>query len=86
MEGTAWQEWRKLSNPGFSASHLIKLVPMIVQEASIFMSLLAEHEAKGDVSHVKELTDNLTMDIIGQIVVYVGYVSHKYPPDHIAGT
>lgn len=66
MEGEMWKSWRGIFNPGFSAAHLISLVPAIVQEAKIFCDILRE---TNEVFPMKRLTDNLTMDIMGKIVM-----------------
>lgn len=45
-------------NPGFSASHLMPLVPGIVKETRTFLSLLDDHTHKRDVLQMKQLTVN----------------------------
>lgn len=69
MDGQEWKYWRTLFNPGFSASHLMTLVPNIVQEALVYCDVLEEHAAKQGVFQMKTLTDNLAMDVIGKIVL-----------------
>lgn len=66
MEGKVWKSWREIFQPGFSAAHLIPLVLAIVQEVRVFCDILREIN---EVFPMKRLTDNLTMDIIGQIVL-----------------
>lgn len=66
MEGEMWKSWRRIFNPRFSAAYLISLVPAIVQEVNIFRDILRE---TNEVFPMKKLTDNLTMDMIGQIVL-----------------
>ena len=36
IEGKEWRTWRNISNPGFKIGHLMKLVPEMVKEVSIF--------------------------------------------------
>ena len=69
MEGATWKFWRGVFNPGFSAQHLMGLVPGIVREAQTFAELLGEHAEKGDMIRMKRLTDNLALDVIGTVVL-----------------
>lgn len=69
MDGEEWKYWRDMFNPGFSASHLLSLVPEIVKETRTFLNLLDDHAHKPDIFRMKNLTDNLTMDIIGKVVL-----------------
>ena len=69
MNGQEWKYWRSIFNPGFGASHLISLVPGIVSETEIFCDLLQSHAQKQDVFRMKQLTDDLAMDVIGKIVL-----------------
>ncbi|KAL8645886.1 MAG: hypothetical protein Q9210_006462 [Variospora velana] len=69
MDGPEWKYWRSVFNPGFSANHLMKLVPEIVKETTVFCEILQEHAAKQDIFRMKSLTDNLAMDVIGRVVL-----------------
>lgn len=69
MDGQEWKYWRDMFNPGFSASHLMTLVPDIVKEAMVFLDVLNDHAIKQDVFRMKGLTDDLAMDVIGRVVL-----------------
>lgn len=69
MNGQEWKYWRDVFNPGFSASHLMTLVPDIVKQTMVFLDILHDHATKQDTFRMKNLTDNLTMDIIGKVVL-----------------
>ncbi|KAI9794418.1 MAG: hypothetical protein M1816_005488 [Peltula sp. TS41687] len=69
MEGQLWKTWRTIYNPGFSAGHLMTLVPDIVKETTIFCDILREHARNQDIFPLKEATDNLTMDVISRVVM-----------------
>ena len=69
MDGREWKYWRNIFNPGFSASHLMTLVPEIVRETMVFCEVLHDHAKKQDIFPMKALTDNLAMDIIGKVVL-----------------
>jgi hypothetical protein len=69
LEGQGWKQWRNVYNPGFSASHLIHLVPQIAAEVSTFCDILSERVRSGAILPLEEATVNLTMDTIGRIVL-----------------
>jgi len=69
LEGQGWKQWRNVYNPGFSASHLIHLVPQIAAEVSTFCDILNERVQSGAILPLEEATVNLTMDTIGRIVL-----------------
>ncbi len=69
MEGQIWKKWRAVFNPGFSAAHLMTLVPGIVKETENFCQILREHVEKKDLFQMKALTDNLAMDVIGRVAL-----------------
>ncbi|KAI7708904.1 hypothetical protein KC353_g10730, partial [Hortaea werneckii] len=39
-EGVEWKKWRSAFNPGFAASHLMSLVPLIVDDVLIFNDIM----------------------------------------------
>ena len=69
MEGQMWKTWRSIFNPGFSANHLMTLVPSIMEDALIFRDILREHARKGDMFSLEETTLNVTIDVIGRVVL-----------------
>lgn len=71
MDGREWKMWRNIFNPGFSASHLITVVPDIVKETLMFCKVLQQYAESQSVFSMKNLTDNLAMDVIGKVVLLV---------------
>lgn len=69
LEGPTWKKWRNVYNPGFSASHLISLVPLIAEQVSVFCDILHERTKVKAIFPLEEATMNLTMDTIGRIVL-----------------
>ena len=69
MEGEQWKKWRGIFNPGFSASYLMNLTRGIVEETERFCEILQDLSRNQKLFHMKDLTDNLTMDIIGRVVM-----------------
>ncbi|KAF1976199.1 cytochrome P450 [Bimuria novae-zelandiae CBS 107.79] len=63
MNEQQWKRWRSLFNPGFSASHMLELVPTIVDSVQVFREQLRGHVDK-DVFKLDDMTTRLTMDII----------------------
>lgn len=71
MEGQMWKTWRTRFNPGFSANHLMTLVPAILEDVSIFYGILQGHAEKGDLFSLEEATLSVTLDVIGRVTLSV---------------
>ena len=69
QEGQTWKRWRNVFNAGFALSHLITLVPGMVEEVEIFCEKLGEHADKGEIFQVEEETTGVTSDIIGKVAM-----------------
>ncbi|KAK7539453.1 cytochrome P450 [Phyllosticta citribraziliensis] len=69
MEGELWKHWRSLFNPGFSASNMLTHVPTIVRETQRFCANLRERAARGEVFQMEQLTTDLTVQVIGHVVL-----------------
>ena len=69
MEGETWKKWRRIFNPGFSGGHLMTLVPAIVRETVTFCNILGDVARDQTMVKMKDLTDNLAMDVIGQVTL-----------------
>ncbi|KAK4540921.1 hypothetical protein LTR36_008429 [Oleoguttula mirabilis] len=67
--GPHWKKWRTIMNPGFAASHLISLVPGIVDDSLIFCQRMVEHAEKGEIFRLEENATRLTVDIIGKVTM-----------------
>ncbi len=69
MDGDEWKMWRGIFNAGFSYSHLMTLAPDIVKKVEVFCKMLGQHTEKQDIFPFKNMTDNLTVDVIGKVVL-----------------
>ncbi|KAI4116566.1 MAG: hypothetical protein LQ338_007689 [Usnochroma carphineum] len=69
MEGDLWKTWRGIFSPGFSAMYLSSLTKGIIEETEQFCRNLQQLAQSQKLFRMKDLTDNLTMDIIGRIVM-----------------
>ena len=67
MEGKQWQTWRTIFNPGFSAGHLMTLVPGFVKDTSTFCEILRDHAKGGRIFSLEQAAIRVTMDIIGRV-------------------
>ncbi|KAK5120427.1 hypothetical protein LTR85_006366 [Meristemomyces frigidus] len=78
-EGAEWKKWRSAFNPGFSASHLMSLVPAIVDDVSVFKDILTKHAENNDLFRMERAATRLTVDIIGRVVLDFALDSQKGP-------
>lgn len=68
-EGELWKQSRSLFNPGFSASHLMTLVPTIVDDTKIFSKRLSRVAETKEVVQLEHMTGHLTIDIMGHVIL-----------------
>lgn len=68
-DGAAWKHARGLFNPGFALSHLMTLVPGIVDDTTIFQEKFGELADSKEVKPIEELLARLTIDIMGHIIL-----------------
>lgn len=69
LEGAAWKRWRAIFNPGFSVSHITSLVPDMIELVEVFKNILDKHAKNGNILYLEEATLNLTIDMIGKLVM-----------------
>ena len=68
-DGPMWKTWRKAFNPGFSVTHLMTLVPDIVESVSIFCDHLGEKAKKNELFRLERMATRMTVDVIGKVVL-----------------
>lgn len=68
LEGPIWKRWRAIFNPGFGASHIMTLIPGMVEDVSVCKEILCSHAEKGALFCLENLAFNLTIEIIGRVV------------------
>jgi cytochrome P450 len=76
-EGAHWKSLRSMFNPGFSASHLMTLVPYIVDASMVFYDLIQQKAVTGELFQLEEFATRLTIDIIGKVVLDSDFDSQK---------
>ncbi|KAK4908195.1 hypothetical protein LTR49_022881 [Elasticomyces elasticus] len=68
-DGELWRKWRTIFNPGFSSSHLMSLVPGIVDDSLVFCDVMRKHADNGNPFRLEETVTRVTVDIIGKVVL-----------------
>lgn len=69
QEGQAWETWRSIFNPGFSAKNLSSFVPEMVEEILIFRDWLKAIAMSREVTKLEDQATKVTIDIIGRAVL-----------------
>lgn len=69
LEGNEWKKWRSVFNPGFAASHLMSLVPEMVEHCLVFRDVLARHGDEDDMFSLEAEATKLTFDVIGKVAL-----------------
>lgn len=69
LEGNEWKKWRSVFNPGFSRTHLMSLVPEIVDLCLVFCDTLARHADADDMFALEPVATKLTFDVIGKVAL-----------------
>lgn len=77
MEGDHWKGMRSAFNPGFSASHLMTLMPYIVDATEILYSVLSENARTGKLFQLEDSATRMTIDVIGKVVLDTDFDSQK---------
>lgn len=75
LEGQQWKLLRSIFNPGFSASHLVTLVPYIVDSTVVFLDILREKARTNELIKLDVYSTRFTIDIIGKVVMETDFDS-----------
>ena len=65
LQGEKWKSLRKRYNAGFAPSHLLTLLPRIMEKTAFFISNLDALAESGNEFSMEFLCTSLTFDIIG---------------------
>lgn len=71
MSEKDWKPWRAVFNRGFSADHVLSLVPDMVKETMTYSETLQDVARKGALFYLDTTTLRFTMDMIGRTILYV---------------
>jgi cytochrome P450 len=61
-----WKSLRALFVRGFSANHLLSLIPQMVEETEVYCDTLRQHARKGDMFSLDQTTLRFMLDVIGR--------------------
>lgn len=69
MEGLMWKYWRSTFAHGFSSSHIMTVIPELIEEALEFRDILHEKAEKGVKFSLESITTNLAADLVGRFML-----------------
>ncbi len=69
MPETEWKPWRAIFNKAFASSHLLSLVPGLMDDAQVYLDILRQHARAGDMFYLDPVTLRFMIDIIGRSVL-----------------
>jgi cytochrome P450 len=75
-----WKEVRRRFNPGFAPQHLMTLLPVILDKASLYLDILDGLAKSGEAISLDRITTNLTFDIIGAVTMGVDMSAQHLDP------
>ena len=61
-----WKPLRTLFNRGFSANHLISLIPSMVEETKVYCDILRQYAKQGDMFYLDPTNLRFMLDVIGR--------------------
>ena len=76
-DGPVWKMSRTMFQPGFNSGHLMTLVTYIVEMSEIFCVKLREMARTGETIEMEEFAMELTVDIIGKLVLDIDFDSQR---------
>lgn len=66
-----WKPWRAIFSKGFSAEHILSLVPGMVDETVVYCETLRGLALQGNMFYLDSTPLRFTIDVIGKTVLYV---------------
>lgn len=69
MEGPMWKYWRSTFAHGFSSSHIMTVIPELIEEALVFRDILREKAKEGVRFSLESMTANLAADLVGRFML-----------------
>lgn len=65
-----WKSWRPVFSRGFSADHILSLVPGMVDETIVYCETLQKLAQKRELFYLDLTTLRFTIDVIGRTILY----------------
>lgn len=69
MKGPMWKYWRSAFAHGFSSSHIMAVIPELIEEALVFRDILHAKAKEGVRFSLEEMTSNLAADLLGRFML-----------------
>lgn len=69
MNGPMWKYWRSAFAHGFSSSHIMTIIPELIEEALVFRDILREKAKEGVRFSLENMTENLVADLLGRFML-----------------
>lgn len=66
-----WRPWRAVFSKGFSADHILSLVPSMVDETVVYCETLQSLALDGSLFYLDPTTLRFTIDVIGKAILCV---------------
>ena len=64
-----WKPWRTIFNKGFSADHVLTLVPGMVEETLLYQETLRGLARRQEMFFLDPITLRFTMDLVGRTIL-----------------
>lgn len=68
-DGPMWKYWRSTFAHGFSSSHIMTIIPELIEEALVFRDILYEKAEEGEKFPLESITTNLAADLVGKFML-----------------
>ena len=81
-ENEEWKQLRKRFNAGFQPSHLMTLLPQIIEKTDIFLKRLDRLYESGEAFALGDICTDLTVDIIAAVVMDVDFNAQTRVNEH----
>lgn len=69
MQGPMWKYWRSAFAHGFSSSHIMTVIPELIEEALVFRDILRAKAKEGVRFSLESMTANLAADLVGRFML-----------------
>lgn len=79
IDGPKWKMLRSIFNPGFSASHLMSLVPYMLDSTLIFVNACREKAKTSELFQLDKMATRYAIDIIGKVAMDTDFNSQIRP-------
>ncbi|MCJ1348298.1 hypothetical protein MMC31_006529 [Peltigera leucophlebia] len=84
MEGPTWKYWRSTFAHGFSSSHIMTVIPELIEEALVFRDILQEKAEEGVNFSLESITANLAADLVGRFMLDIRFNCQRGQNDLVA--